>query len=204
MGCKEGSCSCGKDKQSSGQENQAMIRMSTGQGMMSSRDWKKGMGSLKVKEEVVEVRFKNKRKAFFRNPQGFRLQKDDRVVVEADTGYDLGTIMLYGEPAEKQFEKLQSSIPKTTLRKIYRKATETDLEKWLSAKRRERNTLLTSRNIASRLNLNMNIGDVEYQGDGGKLTVYHRANGRIDYHTLMEAYEDTFNVKVELKLTKVL
>ena len=153
MGCCEGSCSCGKGSQSPVQENLALVWMSTSQGMLSTHDWMKDLSSFTVKEEVVEVRFKNNRRAFFRNPQGIRLNKDDRVVVETEEGHDLGTISLTGDLAEKQFELKHISSNKSTLKQIYRKATEVDLDKWLDAKRRERKALLESRSIARELGL---------------------------------------------------
>lgn len=199
MGCSEGSCSCGKGKKAPVQKNQRLIQMSPGQGMWSTEDLIQGLGSLKVKEEVLEVRFKNMRKDFFRNPHGFRLKKDDRVAVETEGGFDLGTIFLAGELAEKQYERKHSSHKKASLKQIYRKATEVDLEKWLSAKRMERTVLLESRSIADKLNLEMSIGDVEFQGDGKKVTVYYTADGRVDYRPLIREYVATFRTRIEMK-----
>ena len=199
MGCCEGSCSCGKGKQAPVRENQSMIQMTPGQGMWSAEDLIQGLGSFKVKEEVVEVRFKNMRKDFFRNPQGFRLKKDDRVVVEAEGGFDLGTIILTGELAEKQVEQKHNTQKKHSLKQIYRKATEVDLEKWLSAKKRERTVLLESRIIAAKLNQEISIGDVEFQGDGNKLTVYYTANDGLDYRTLIKEYKAAFRARIEMK-----
>jgi len=173
--------------------------MSTSQGMLSTQDWMKELGSLRVKEEVVEVRFKNNRKEFFRNPQGIRVQKDDRIVVEADAGHDLGTISLSGELAENQYEQKDPLQKKSSLKQIYRKATGVDLERWLSAKRRERNVLLESRSIANHLNLEMSIGDVEFQGDGKKVTVYYTADGRVDYRMLISEYAAAFKARIEMK-----
>lgn len=199
MGCCEGSCSCGKGKQTPVQENLSLVQMSATQGMFGTQDWVQGLGSLRVKEDVVEVRFKNNRKDFFRNPQGIRLKKDDRVAVEAEGGFDLGTISLSGEPAENQFELKGNSLKTSSLRQIYRKASEVDLEKWLSAKRRERDVLQESRFIADKLNLEMSIGDVEFQGDGKKVTVYYTADGRNDYRPLIREYVATFRTRIEMK-----
>jgi cell fate regulator YaaT (PSP1 superfamily) len=199
MGCCEGSCSCGKGNQSPVQENIALVQMSTNQGMLSTTEWKSGLQSLTVKEEVVEVRFKNNRKAFFRNYQGLRLHKDDRVVVETEGGHDVGTIALTGDLAEKQFEQKSADSSISSLRRIYRKATEADVGKWLQAKRRERDVLIQSRKIAKDLSLTMSIGDVEFQGDGKKVTVYYTADGRIDYRELIRMYAADFRVRIEMK-----
>lgn len=199
MGCCEGGCSCGKGSQSPVQENLAMVQMSTSQGMLSIQDWMKDMGSFTVKEEVAEIRFKNNRKAFFRNPKGIRLTKDDRVVLETEGGHDLGTISLSGDLAEKQFEQKHSASHKSTLKQIYRLATEVDLDKWLKAKRRERKVLLESRSIAADLGLEMNIGDVEFRGDGKKVTISYTAEGRVDFRELIRKYTIAFGVRIEMK-----
>jgi cell fate regulator YaaT (PSP1 superfamily) len=161
----------------------------------------KGLESLKVKEEVevVEIRFKNNRKEFFRNPKGIVLKKDDRVVVEAESGHDLGTVSLSGDLAGSQFGQKQSSQKIADLSQIYRKATDFDLEKWLAAKRREREVLLESRSIAGRLNLLMSIGDVEFRGDGKKVVIYYTADGRVDYRTLIKEYAAAFRARIEMK-----
>lgn len=199
MGCCEGSCSCGKGSQSSVQENLAMVQMSNKQGMLSTHDWMKDLGSLSVKEEVVEVRFKNSRKAFFRNPQGIRLNKDDRLVLETEQGHDLGTLASSGDLAEKRFEQKHTSSHKSTLKQIYRKATEEDLNKWLEAKRRERKVLLETRSIARDLGLDMRIGDVEFQGDGKKVTISYTEDGGVDFRELIRKYATSFGVRIEMK-----
>ncbi len=198
MGCCEGSCSCGKGNQSPEQKNIHLVQMSASQEMRATHDWIKGLGSLWVDEEVVEIRFKNSRKAFYRNRTGFSLKKDERIVVEVEAGYDLGTVSLAGSLAEKQFEQ-KSTRNKAGLKKVYRKATQVDLEKWLGAKKRERAVLLHSRRLAGDLGLEVSISDVEFQGDGGKVTVYYTADGKVDFRQLIGKYTLAFQVKIEMK-----
>jgi cell fate regulator YaaT (PSP1 superfamily) len=181
------------------QENLALVQMSTSQGMLSTQDLMKDLSSFTIKEEVTEVRFKNNRKAFFRNPKGIRLNKDDRVVLESDGGHDLGTISLSGDLAQKQFELKHSASPASKLKQIYRKATKVDLDKWLEAKRRERNVLLESRSMARELELEMSIGDVEFRGDGKKVTITYTADGRVDFRELIRKYAIAFGVRIEMK-----
>lgn len=209
MGCCEGSCSCGKGNQSPEQKNIHLVQMSASQEMRATHDWIKGLGCLWVDEEVVEIRFKNSRKAFYRNRTGFSLKKDERIVVEVEAGHDLGTVSLAGSLAEKQFEQKstrgteataeEKKRNKTGLKKVYRKATQVDLEKWLDAKKRERAVLLHSRRLAGDLGLEVSISDVEFQGDGGKVTVYYTADGKVDFRQLIGKYTLAFQVKIEMK-----
>lgn len=199
MSCCGGSCSCGKGNQTPVQENLAMVQMSTVQGMMSTHDFTKGLESLVVNEAVVEVRFKNNRKAFYRNVRGDVLLKDDRVVVEVPGGHDLGTVSLTGDAARRQFELKAREVTGSALNQIYRKATQMDQENWLKAKRRERDVLLQARQIARDLHLDMSISDVEFQGDGKKVTLYYTADGRVDFRELIRKYASAFRVKIEMK-----
>jgi cell fate regulator YaaT (PSP1 superfamily) len=199
MGCFGGSCSCGKGNQSPVEENVHLVQMSTSQGMLPTFDWMKDLGSLSVDEEVVEVRFKNNRKEFFRNSFGITLAKVDRIVVEVDGGHDLGTVSLSGSMADKQFQKKKGENGKTELKKVYRKATQVDTDSWLQSKRRERDVLLEARSIANNFGLDMSISDVEFQGDGKKVTIYYTADNRVDFRELIKKYAGSFRVRIEMK-----
>jgi cell fate regulator YaaT (PSP1 superfamily) len=167
--------------------------------MLPTFDWMQGIQTLSVDEEVVEVRFKNNRKDFYRNRFGIKLEKDDRVVVEVDGGHDLGTVSLTGGLAEKQFHQKSRTQEKHHLRRIYRKATAVDLDNWLTAKRREREVLLEARKISGLLGLEMSIGDVEFQGDGRKVTIFYTAEERVDFRELVRKYASAFRVKIEMR-----
>lgn len=203
MGCADGSCSCGKGNHTAQEENIRLVQLSTGQGMLPAFDWMKGPGNLTVEDEVVEIRFKNNRKMFFRNRFGLSLVKEDRVVVETQGGQDIGTVSLTGNLAEKQYQPLRSDIDKNELRKVLRKATETDTNNWLNAKRREREVLREARRIPFSLGLEMRISDVEFQGDGRKVTIYYTTDKLIDLYELIKAYGAAFSVRIEMKKNEV-
>jgi len=176
-----------------------MVQLPTSQGMLTTFDWMKGLNDLVVEEELVEIRFKNNRKEIFRNSFALSLSKDDRVVVEVDGGHDVGTVSLHGSTAEKQYQLKARREERNQLKKLYRKATPVDIENWLNAKKREREVLLQSRKIARSLGLEMSIGDVEFQGDGRKVTVYYTADGRVDFRELIREYASAFRAKVEMR-----
>jgi cell fate regulator YaaT (PSP1 superfamily) len=175
-----------------------MVQLPISQGMLSTYDWMKGLGGMTVSEEVVEVRFKNNRKEFFINRQMTRLGKDDRVVVEAEGGHDLGTVSLAGPLAEKNYHQKEYR-EKKDLKQIYRKATGVDLEKWLKSKKLEREVLLRARILANQLGLEMKITDCEFRADGKKVTVFYTADGRIDFRELVKLYASEFRVRIEMK-----
>jgi cell fate regulator YaaT (PSP1 superfamily) len=85
------------------------------------------------------------------------------------------------------------------MKKIYRRAKVADIEKWRNAIAAEHSTMIESRKIAADLNLEMKIGDVEYQGDGTKAIFYYIADDRVDFRELIKVLADRFRVRIEMK-----
>ncbi|PJB14549.1 MAG: hypothetical protein CO118_07935, partial [Flavobacteriales bacterium CG_4_9_14_3_um_filter_32_8] len=113
--------------------------------------------------DCVEIRFKNSRKEFYRNTEGFTLNIGDVVAVEASPGHDIGTISLTGELVKKQMRTQKVAFDSEEIKKIYRLAKKTDIEKWIEAQQLEIDTMYKARTIAIELGLEMKISDVEYQ-----------------------------------------
>lgn len=149
--------------------------------------------------EYVEIRFKNSRKEFFRNALKTNLNPGDAVVVEGSPGYDLGTVTASGELARLQMETKKAMKNLRDLKKVLRKATTEDLEKWRNARGREEETMYKSRTIAIALGLEMKISDVEYQADNTKATFFYTADGRVDFRELIKRLADEFKVRIEMK-----
>ena len=148
---------------------------------------------------VFEVRFKNTRKGFYRNASGQSIRQGDMVVVEAQTGYDLGIVTLEGPLVARQMRSKRLDPASYEYRKIQRRARQSDVEKWLEATSREHQTLIEARRIAATLGLEMKIGDVEFQGDGTKAIFYYIADGRVDFRQLIKVYAEEFRIRIEMK-----
>ncbi len=151
-----------------------------------------------IETDYVEVQFKNTRKGYYRNTNGLPLQKGDIVAVEAMPGHDVGVVTLTGRLVPLQMKKANLK-PDALGRRIYRKARQNDLDRWEEAKGREHDTMIRARQIALNLNLDMKIGDVEYQGDGGKAIFYYIAEGRVDFRQLIKVLAEVFKVRIEMK-----
>ncbi len=149
--------------------------------------------------DLVEVRFKNTRKDFFRDVNSLRLSQGDVVAVEASPGHDIGIVSLTGELVLKQLAKGKIQPDSENIRKIYRKAKPVDIEKWKEAIAQERSTMLRSRQIAADLKLDMKIGDVEYQGDRTRAIFYYIADERVDFRELIKVLADQFRVRIEMR-----
>lgn len=148
--------------------------------------------------DMVEVTFKNTRKGFFRNTNNLDLCCGDIVAVEANPGHDIGKVTMTGKLVALQMRKANLR-PDIEFLRVFRKAKPADLEKFELAKARENDTMIRSRKIAEDLNLNMKIGDVEYQGDGNKAIFYYIADERVDFRQLIKVLADTFKIRVEMK-----
>ena len=149
--------------------------------------------------DIVEVRFKNSRKSFYRNAKNFSLQVGDVVVVEASPGQDVGVVSVVGELARIQVKKKAPGLKPVETKKIYRIATQDDIDKWIKARSLEKEVMYKSRTLAVNLNLEMKISDVEYQGDLTKATFYYTAEGRVDFRQLIKDMADQFKIRVEMR-----
>ncbi len=148
--------------------------------------------------DVVEVVFKNTRTGFYTNPNRIDLKIGDMVAVEGAPGHDVGRVSMIGRLVRLQMKKANINSD-SELKKVFRIATQNDLEKYAEATAREEDTMIRSRKIAEELGLDMKIGDVEYQGDGGKAIFYYIADERVDFRKLIRILADTFKVRIEMK-----
>jgi cell fate regulator YaaT (PSP1 superfamily) len=162
-------------------------------------DWLDDVINIANPTDLVEVRFKNTRKDYFRNVNNLKLNPGDIVAVEANPGHDIGIVTITGDPVVDQMKKHKVTLINGEVRKIYRKAKQTDIDKWKEAIALEHQTMLQSRQIALDLMLNMKIGDVEYQGDKTKAIFYYLADDRVDFRQLIKVLADTFRIRIEMK-----
>ena len=148
---------------------------------------------------IYEVRFKNGRKHFFKNTENLNVSMGDVVAVEGSPGHDVGVISLAGELVKVQMKKRKVFFDDENIKKIYRRATQKDIDIWQNSRNRELETQTKGREIISRLGLKMKLSDVEFQGDGNKATFYYTADTRIDFRQLIKDLAGTFSIRVEMK-----
>ncbi len=161
-------------------------------------DWLKKIPNSINPVDLVEVKFKNTRKNFYINSNHLILKRGDIVAVEASPGHDIGVVSLTGELVLEQMKK-NNIKPFAEFKKIYRKAKAVDFEKWKEAISLEHTTMIESRKIATNLNLQMKIGDVEYQSDKTKAIFYYIAEERVDFRELIIILAEKFHVRIEMR-----
>ena len=167
--------------------------------MLPVTDWLSDLPETKKATDLVEITFKNTRKGYYRNSNNLPLEKGSVVVVGSNPGYDIGEVSLVGQLVLLQVKKNHIDFERYEVRDVYRFATEEDLAKAEIAHAKEHETMIKARQLAKSLGLEMKIGDVEYQGDGGKAIFYYIADGRVDFRQLIKVYAETFRIRVEMK-----
>lgn len=202
MGCEK--CSGGEGGKSCGSNGSCGSGSHTSGGCNSGKfsvfDWLSNMELPNGQEKFdgVEVRFKNGRKEFFRNTEKLSLSIGEVVATEAESGHDIGVISLMGELVKVQMRKKHSD-PYEKINRIFRKATQKDIDLWHEVRAKEEDMKIKARKIAGGLNLNMKISDVEYQGDGSKATFYYTADSRVDYRQLIKDFAREFKTRIEMR-----
>ncbi len=198
MGC--GSCSTGGGCSPAGCKSNGSC-LTNGCSKLDVYDWLSHMDMPTNYKPfgIIEVKFKGSRKEFYHNPDNIYLEAGELVVVEAATGgYDVGHVSITGELVRMQMVKRRVR-EEDVAKKIYRKATVADVEKWKAAKDLEWETMHKSRTLALQLNLSMKLSDVDYQGDKTKATFYYTAEGRVDFRELIKKMAETFRIRIEMR-----
>ena len=198
MGCT--SCSSGVDGQPKGCKNNGTCG-SDGCNKLTVFDWLSNMALPGDQKPFigVEIRFKNGRKHFYKNSGKLSLSIGDVVATEVMSGHDIGIVTLTGELVKVQMKKKKQPEKVEELPKIYRKATQKDIDIWQTARAKEPEIQKRSREIAIHLGLKMKISDIEYQGDGSKTTFYYTAEERVDFRQLIRDFSSAFSTRVEMK-----
>ena len=198
MGCS--SCSTGKDGQPKGCKNNGTCG-TDGCNKLTVFDWLSNM-SLPNGErpfDFVEVRFKNSRKEFFQNTENLSLSIGDIVATQAVSGHDIGMVTLTGELVRVQMKRKKEAINAPDAPKVYRKASQKDIDIWQKCRDREEEIKKRAREIAIILKLQMKISDVEFQGDGSKATFYYTADERVDFRQLIKDMAKAFGIRIEMR-----
>jgi len=199
MGC--GSCGTSKEGKPSGCKSNGDCSTG-GCNRLNVFDWLKNLpfSNLESNYKIVEVSFNNgSRKEYFHNTTLQFFEKGDWVTVEGIAGFDVGQISLAGELVRLQLKKKNINEATAELKKVLRRSSDTDLQKYTASKKREKETLIQARAIARQLKLDMKLGEVEIQADGRKITFYYTADDRVDFRELIKVYANEFKVKIEMR-----
>ncbi len=147
---------------------------------------------------IVEVRFKGSKKQFYKNVNHLELYTGDKVIVDSDIGYDVGEVSLAGELVKLHLKKYGVDENNSEMRTIRSVANDDEVDKYEKFKAIEQKSLEQARTIALQLRLKMKISDIEYQGDGKKITFYYTSEGRVDFRELIRRYASEFKSRIQM------
>ena len=147
--------------------------------------------------KIVEIRFKNGRKGYFRN-NNLKVSSGDTVITESEKGYDIGVVTLTGELVKTQLKKKNINV-EDELFSLIKLPSEKEIDKWQALIKKESATQTRARIIAIELGLKMKISDVEFQADGSKVVFYYTADQRVDFRELIKRYAEEFRTRIEMK-----
>ncbi|RMB59095.1 hypothetical protein EAX61_08505 [Dokdonia sinensis] len=198
MAC--GNCGTGADGQPKGCKNNGTCG-TDGCNKLTVFDWLSNMQLPEGQEpfNYAEVRFKNGRKDYYKNSENLQLSIGDIVATEAASGHDVGMVTLTGELVRVQMKRKKVKADTDETLKIYRKASQRDIDIWTTAREKEEPMKVKARQIAIRLDLQMKISDIEFQGDGSKCTFYYTAEDRVDFRQLIKEFAQEFRTRIEMR-----
>lgn len=199
MGC--GSCSSGGGCGTSGGCGSNGTCRTGGCGKLEVYDWLSDMDMPANYKpfNIIEVKFKGSRKDFYINHENIYVENGELVAVETPTGgYDIGHVSLTGELVRMQLKKKHLKVEDVS-KKVLRKATPSDVDRWKAAKDLEWETMHRARKLAIDLGLSMKLSDVDYQGDKTKATFYYTADGRVDFRELIKRMAEAFRIRIEMR-----
>ncbi len=195
------SCGSGSNGQPKGCKNNGTCG-TDGCNKLTVFDWLANMeiAEGEIQFDWVEIRFKNSRKEFFKNTEALPLKIGDVVATQAEFGHDIGTVTLTGQLVKVQMQKKKASFDDSgEPQKIFRIASQKDIDKWIDLRNKEEAIQVRARQIALDLNLKMKISDLEFQGDGSKITFFYTANHRVDFRELIKIFAKEFNTRIDMR-----
>ena len=142
--------------------------------------------------EIVGIRFKEVGKVYYFDPDGASFAKGDHAIVETVRGVECGEVAIENKQVDEQ------EIVKP-LKKIVRPATEEDVKKFKANKAKEKEAAEICRKRIEFHKLEMNLVDVEYTFDGGKILFYFTADGRVDFRELVKDLAGIFRTSIKLR-----
>lgn len=142
--------------------------------------------------EVISVKFKEGGKAYFFDPVGNNVLAGSKVIVETQSGKELGTV------SEGNHKVPDEDIVKP-LCKMIRFANEKDFKKVEENKQKEKEALKICETMVLKHKLEMKLVNVEYSFDGSRIVFFFTADGRVDFRELVKDLAAYFHTRIELR-----
>lgn len=142
--------------------------------------------------DIIGVRFKDVGKVYYFAPCNIQFKRGDKAVVETARGVECGEVVLPNR-------KIPESTLVSPLKKIIRKATETDIRTLENNLQREKEIMKVFSEKIHTHKLDMKPIDVDVTFDGSKILFYFTSDGRVDFRELVKDLAAIYRTRIELR-----
>jgi len=142
--------------------------------------------------KIVGIQFRSSDLVYYFKNTKYVLYIGDLCVVKTSLGLDIGKVVV-------PVQYIKSEELDTPLKKIIRKATQKDFEKWKSIQLDEREAFNICHEKIKKYQLDMHLIRCKYLFDKSRLVFYFCADNRVDFRELVKELAHDFKTKIELK-----
>ena len=142
--------------------------------------------------DVVSIKFKNRGKCYFFDPNGLDIKTGDTVIVETSKGLEIADCSRGNHPVEE-------TAVVQPLRPVVRIATRDDLRVAEINKQREKEAFQICQKKIAEHGLDMKLVDVECNFEGNKTMFFFTSDGRVDFRELVKDLAGIFRNRIELR-----
>ena len=142
--------------------------------------------------DVVSIKFKNRGKCYYFDPNSLQIKTGDKVIVETSKGLEIADCCRGNHPVAE-------TAVVQPLRPVVRIATQDDLRVAELNRRREREAFEICQKKIVEHGLDMKLVDVECNFEGNKTTFFFTSDGRVDFRELVKDLAGIFRNRIELR-----
>ena len=142
--------------------------------------------------EVVSIKFKNRGKTYFFDPNGKTLSAGTEVVVDTANGLEIAT-------CSRGNHMVEDTAVVLPLRPVVRTATTIDLRTEDLNRQKEKEALQICEEKIREHQLDMKLVDVEINFEGTRTTFFFTSDGRVDFRELVKDLASVLHNRIELR-----
>ena len=143
-------------------------------------------------KNIIGIRFKKLGKIYFFNPNGLKVKKGDKVIVETTQGEEYAEVLIPNRYVED--DKIVAP-----LKKVSRIATYKDTKRFDECRKIEKEAFKVCQEKIRLHKLNMVLTEVECKFDNSKIIFYFTADGRIDFRDLVRDLAAIYKTRIEMR-----
>ena len=142
------------------------------------------------------IEFKGSRLEHHTASSDLTLEERDFVILACERGEDMGRL----RRLDKDLREDQLWLGRDhELRRIIRKASESDGDRYKANREMEQEAYTSTRERIKEAKLEMKLVDVEFQWDVSKITFYFTAEHRVDFRGLVKDLASSYRTRIDLR-----